>query len=432
MVSNFGLLRKHPRVGPNSVKHSELVELPTSRRSEKNSFEEEYRLMKRYKLTIAALTLMLAVFAPLALAQTTGSQPATGTQQPAGAQPAAAQDPAAEEAAAYKAWYEANKAQDLPKALELAKTYLAKYPNGNPKNVTYLKQWIPATRGKLLQDAVQAKNIPNLLLYGKEAVAANPDNVDYPLFLVAQLRTLDTTGQYMTETMEFTQAALRLIESGKTPTPQKGTDGKEIPFDKNKTLAFLRDTAGAMDEKKNPEKSLEQYHQAAQLDPSNARYFFNCGRLHQTRYTSAATKFQAFSQEDRTAAEPKPEVKAVLDEINKEADAVINCWARFLGLEANNSTYKKDVIDTVNKGLTDLYKYRHNDSTEGLQKLIDDNKTSPTPVTMTPPAAAPAAASATAPAEQKAMDQNSMSAKPGAPQAKPSAAPAKPPVKRPR
>ena len=361
--------------------------------------------MKRYILTIAALACLMIPFAPFALAQTTGAQPA-------------AQEPSAEETAAYKAWYDANAAKDYPKAMELAKAYLEKFPNG--KNAKYLKDtWIPPIRAQLLNKAVQEKNIPEIIRLGKEAMAANPDNLDFPIFLATQLRTLDTNFQYSSDTVEFSQAAIRLIEAGKTPSKADG-------YDKNKTLAYFHDTLATIDERnKNTDKAIEHFHQAATLDPTSARYFFNCGRLHQDRYVAAAQKYQGFSQEDRTAADPKPEVKAALESVNKEADAVINCWARFMALK---SDYSEDTRKKVMTALTDLYKYRHNDSTEGLQKLIDDNKTSPTPVSMSPPSAAPA----TPPTEQKASDQSAMSAKPGSATAKPAAAPAKPNVKKPR
>jgi hypothetical protein len=63
-------------------------------------------------------------------------------------------------------------------------------------------------------------------------------------------------------------------------------------------------------------------------------------------------------------------VKTALDEVNAQADAVIDCWARFLGLTAKNNTYGA-TRDQVFKAATDLYKYRHPDSPDGLQKLID-------------------------------------------------------------
>jgi hypothetical protein len=56
---------------------------------------------------MAALTFILALFVPLASAQT----------QPA------AQDPAKEEADAYKAWYDAYTAKDLAKEVEFGKAF---------------------------------------------------------------------------------------------------------------------------------------------------------------------------------------------------------------------------------------------------------------------------------------------------------------------
>ena len=361
--------------------------------------------MKRYILTVAALTFSLAMVAPFASAQTPSTQPA------------AAQDPAAEEAAAYKAFYDAYTAKDLAKEFELGKVFIEKFPSS--KNADYVKKEVARVRSLLLQQAITAKNIPEVVRLGKEAMAADPNNLDYAIYLTIQLRTLDTNLQNAAEIAEFANTAIRLIESGKTPTPAK--DGP--PFDKNKTLAYFHGTLGAIDERnKTMDKALEHLHQATTLDPMNAAYFFNCGRLHQDRYVAAAQKYQALPQEDRTAAEPKPEVKAALDEVNKEADAVINCWARFVALK---SDYSEDTRKKVQAALTDLYKYRHNDSVEGLQKLIDDNKTSPTPVSMTPPPVAPAAP----PTEPKAADQNAVT-KPGTTPAKP--APAKPNGKKPR
>ena len=266
----------------------------------------------------------------------------------------------------------------------------------------------------MLNQAVQAKNIPDIIRIGKEAMAADPEGVDYPYFLATQLRTLDTNYQYAADTAQFTQTAMRLIESGKKPTIVKDFKDKEV-------LAYFHDTLATIDEhNKEADKALEHYMQAATLDPVNARYFFNCGRLHQGRYAAAAAEYQKLPEADRTAAEPKPEVKAALDKVNAEADGVINCWARFMGLPKND--YPADVKQKVMTALTDLYKYRNNGSDAGLTQLIEANKTSPTPVKMTPPVEKPTAA-----ADQKPADAG---AKPGNGQPAAAAKPA--PAKKPR
>jgi TolA-binding protein len=90
--------------------------------------QEEYRLMKRTLIMMAALTFSVALSMPLASATTI-------------ARGFVAQDPTPEEAAAYKLWFDANNAKDYPKAMELAKAYLEKFPSG--KYASTEEKWIP-------------------------------------------------------------------------------------------------------------------------------------------------------------------------------------------------------------------------------------------------------------------------------------------------
>lgn len=323
---------------------------------------------------MTALVFSLALFMPLASAKTSVRVPAT-------------QDVSAEEAAAYKAWYEANQAKDYPKAMELAKAYLSKFPNGNATNVAFLKKWIPQVRGMQFKQAADAKNIAGIISVAKEVLAEDPDNLDYVLAVVVQIRTNELFANpanfaHAAEATEFAERATRLIEAGKTPT---GADPSK--FNKNVTLAYLQGTLAVIaDHDKNADKALAIYDKAAQLEPTNATFFFHCGRIHNDKYAAAAQKYQAIPDADRDAAEPKPEVKAALEEVNKQADAVITCWARFLGLAKGD--FSPDTQEKIKKALTDLYKYRHPDSPDGLQKLIDQNKTTPPSVSSNTPAPA--------------------------------------------
>jgi len=376
---------------------------------------EEYRLMKRSVIMMAALTFILALFVPLASAQT----------QPA------AQDPAKEEADAYKAWYDAYTAKDLAKEIEFGKAFVQRFPSS--KNVDYVKKDITRARGILFNQALQAKNWNEMIRIGKEVLADDPDNLDYLSAMAVNLSTNELYASppnyaHSAEISEFTQHALRLIESGKTPT------GDPSKFDKNKTLAFFHRTLAMIDDHdKNSDKAIGHYMEAAKLDPMNATYYFQCGRLHQVKYLAAANKYQGMPQADRDAApaEMKPDVKAALDDLNKEADAVINCWVRFLGLTATDMKGWESLRPQVQTTVTELYKYRNNDSTTGLDKLIEQNKGA-TPVSMPPPSAAPATTTSPAATAPAATDQGGMSAKPGSAPAKANATPAKPNGKKPR
>ncbi|MEK6300650.1 MAG: hypothetical protein AABO41_08020 [Acidobacteriota bacterium] len=342
--------------------------------------------MKRLLVLIAALLFTPATVTSFAVAKTAEDQAA------------AAQDPKAEEAAAYAKWYEANAAKDNPKAMELAKAYVEKYPGG--QNVEYLKtKWIPATRTTLFNQAIAQKNMADIIRIGRDALADNPDNLDYLSALWFQIRTNELFASppnfaHAAEAAEFTERAMKLVEGGKTPTPNPNN-----PFDKNKTLAFFHQTLAVIeDHNKNLDKALEHYQHTASLDPMNPLYFFQIGRLNQEKYLAAAKKYQEMPEADRDASPPKPEAKAALDEVNKYADGVINAWVRYLGLTADKPT-TGDTRSKVEGVVTELYKFRNNNSTDGLAKLIEQNKTSAAPVSMPPPADPPKATAEQKPAE---------------------------------
>jgi len=325
--------------------------------------------MRRSIITMTALAFSLALFMPLASAKTTARVSTT-------------QDAAAEEAAAYKAWYDANQAKDYPKAMELAKAYLAKFPNGDASHVGFLKKWIPQVRGMQFKQAADAKNIAEIIRIGKEVLAEDADNLDYLLAMIVQIRTNELSANppnfsHAADAADFSERAIRLLEAGKSPT---GADPKT--FNKNVTLAYLHGgLATIYEHDKNIDKALAEYEKAGQLESTNATFFFHCGRIHNDKYAAAATKYQAIPEADRDAAEPKPEVKTALEEVNKQADAVIVCWARFLGLTADKKDgFSPETRAKIEKALSDLYKYRHPDAPDGLQKLIDQNKSTTPPL----------------------------------------------------
>src|SRR5215469_6000815 len=314
--------------------------------------------MKRWLTVTAALMVLAALNVSLARA---GTLAGTGS--------ATAQDDAKKaETEAYKAWFDSR--SDVPKAMELAKAYLQKFPNG--QYADYLKKWIPGQRGILFNQAMTAKDVAKMIQLGNEALAEDPNNLDYLYLLAYAIRQDELSGKnyaHAAEEADYTSRAIKLIEDGKVPAVVP-----KDKFNKNSTLAYLYQTLALIEvNKKNTDKALEYYSKAAGLDASDPGNFLACGSLHQMKYQAAAVKYQAIPEADRTAAEPKPEVKAALDDVNKEADAVIDCWARFMAVSANNAAYSS-ARNQVGSALSDLYKYRHPDSPDGLQKLIDQYK----------------------------------------------------------
>jgi tetratricopeptide (TPR) repeat protein len=352
---------------------------------------------------MAALTFSVALFVPLAEAKSMGRG-------------AVAQDQAKEEADAYGAWYTAYKAQDAVKTLELGKAFVEKFPNS--KYVDFIKKDFPREYSILFNKAVAEKNVGDIIRIGNEVLASNADNLDYIWAVLVQIRQNELSANpgnfaHASQATDLAQRAIRLFEAGKTLT---GVDPNT--FKLKVTLAYLHQTLAIIyDHDKNSDKTLAEYEKTADLDPANATYFFHLGRIHNDKYNAAAQRFEAAQKKvdaipdaDRNAAEPKPEVKAALDEakaalaeVKSQSEAVINCWARYVALTADKPSEARTTILGV---VTGLFKFRNNNSEDGLSKLIEDNRTSPTPVKWTPPAEAPA--------QPKAASEPNAAAKPGA------------------
>jgi hypothetical protein len=283
-----------------------------------------------------------------------------------------AQDPV-EESVAYQAWYAANEAKDVAKAVQLAKDYLAKYPKG--QQAEFLGKWLSGARGALFNQAIQKKDMATLIDLGKERLAEDPNDLAYLLSLALQLRRNELFASPPVFThgalaADFSQRAIALIDSGKTPP---GADPAK--WQKNDALGWLHQNVAAVrykEEKK--DEALAAFTKSSELDPDNATVVaYNelyCGLIHKDRYDDAAKRFQALPEEEKKAAEPSAAVKATLEEVNKHADEAIKAWARFVALsEAKNILTA--TREQIGKTLADLWAYRNPQDPEGYKKLID-------------------------------------------------------------
>jgi tetratricopeptide (TPR) repeat protein len=285
---------------------------------------------------------------------------------------ALAQDAAKEKehADAYKAWYDANAAKDYPKAYELAKTYLEKFPSG--QYADYLKKWVVQIRLYLFNEARKQKNINEELRLANEALASDPENIDYIYPLAIDIRTLELYANppnytHEAQAVDFIQRSIKLIEAGKMLT---GTDASK--WNKNVILAFLTQTLAALEQKnKNSDKALELYKKAISLDPSVANNFLQAGSLYYEKYSAVAKKFDALPTEKKQKPEDDPEAKALLDDLNAQADAVIDSWARFLALTLKDAAKWGQTRTQIEEAAVALYKFRHPDSPTGFQDMVN-------------------------------------------------------------
>ncbi|MEW6731453.1 MAG: hypothetical protein AB1489_08975 [Acidobacteriota bacterium] len=307
--------------------------------------------MKRSILTISLSFLLMTLVAPLSYAQSAS----TSTQEVAKEET---------EAEVYKVWYQANDSKDYAKAMELAQAYLKKFPTGQYSD--YMKKWVVDTRARLFNQARDAKKIAEEIRLGQEALVSEPENIDYLYLLAVDLRTHELSASppnytHAKEASDFTQRVIKLIEADKIPNVVP----KE-KWNKNLSLAFFYHTLATIEKnKQNLDTAIEYNNKSIALDQQSPIYLLTGGSYHQEKYQLASKKLNALPEQDRKL----PEVKTTLDELNSEADVIIELWAKFLALTVNNSAYgatRKEVEQIT----TTLYQYRHPDTPNGLEELI--------------------------------------------------------------
>jgi hypothetical protein len=310
--------------------------------------------MKKSLVLMAVLGMVLALSVPYASAR-------------------ASQDPTPEETAAYKTWYEAVTAKDWTKVYDLSKDFVAKYPNS--KSAATVKPYIAGSRGQLFNVARTAKNIAEELRLTKEALAENAENLDYLYLMTIDIRTNEIEASpanysHAADAADYSARASKLIEAGKPSNVFKPEAAKSV-------LAYLYQTSAMIEGKNsNQDKAIEMYKKSSATDPANGilntQNYLALGVIYQMKYGAAAKKFQDMPEAKKTADPPDAEAKAALDDVNAQADNVIEAWAHFLALP--DSTKYGATRANVEKALTDLWKFRHDDKVDGLQEYINKFK----------------------------------------------------------
>jgi hypothetical protein len=309
--------------------------------------------------------LALAIAASLALA--------AGALVLVPAAPAAAQEVVQDEGSAYRAWYEATQAKDLTKALVTARAYVAQYAAGQYAEA--IKAWLlPAE----FEAAVKEKRAGDMIKFGRELLAKEPENLVVLIQLAFALRNNELLAspasyEHVAEAVEFSNKAIALLEAGKTPAGAQ-------TFDKSTSLAWLTQVL-ALNEAKNgtPENAIKLYDKSTALASGNAqlvgRNLINVYGIRQTSYNEAVKAFKALPEADKTASEPKPELKAALDRVNQEADALVDSAAGFVAF-AKAKSLAPATRDKVNQTLEAVYKTRHPEDAAlaGLQKLLQEKE----------------------------------------------------------
>lgn len=291
-----------------------------------------------------------------------------------------------------------NRQSDQAKAYDAAKKYLACPPGevteATTKIIDYLKKWVTAyeegsKRIKYRQYLYNEQKYVEAYALGKEILAAEPENLKVLVdlgasgYLVAPLNNASLSA----EAVAHATKALQMIEAGKT------IDNWEPLQNKDVAVAYLNYTIGALTLQQNPAAALKNLIKSAQfetpLKKSPYTYAYIAGAYETGPYAKLSEEYtRLYKDKDET-----PESKLALANIHQIVDRMIDGYARAVALSGTDTkfTAQKPVWQ---QSLTDWYKFRNGDKTDGMPELVagilaKPLPPEPTPITVLPAAPAP-------------------------------------------
>ena len=339
-----------------------------------------------------------------------------------------AQDPAADKAALYKTYmdnYDKPEIAKIETAIKAAKEYVEKFGANaaDKEQVDYFKTAIPDLEKSVVQikeaqgKAEKAKTTQALFTRfdtalkgtggkanpsetyasGKEIVAGDPNFLDVIIVLgsvgfdQAVLPTpVDT---YNEDTIQYAKMAIQKLEAN-TPSKtgnygvlQYAYKNKDYPDGKSNALGWMNYNIGYItyyrQGKDNPAKkkeALPYLYKATQYTSFNQKNPF----LYQTIgawYLDEAIKIDKDRKVKITAAGDKDtdETLAMLAMQKGYADRAIDAYARAYKFAKDDKNSKKEYTDNLYARLKELYVFRYDGKTEGIDQFVASVQSKPLP-----------------------------------------------------
>ena len=341
---------------------------------------------------------------------------------PAAAQATVAPQDAACSDEAKTALYQAirtNLKADQAKAYEDSKKYLAcpapeKIEESQQKIIDYLKNFVAKyeeadKKNKYRSLLYVDKKYPEAYALGKEILASEPENLKVLVDLGTNGYLVATNPALAAESVEYAKKAMQMLDAGKTLDDWQPLASKEV------AVAYMNYTIGLITLEKDPTAALKNLLKAAQfetpLKKSPWTYAYIGGAYETGEYAKQSNDYN----EKHKGKDETPESKLALANIHQLVDRMIDAYARAVSLAGADPKFAT-VKANWSENLTNFYKFRNNNTTDGLDQLIAGVLSKPLPPEPTPITVLPAgpATPAATPAGNTGSPQNGNGAGNGA------------------
>lgn len=279
----------------------------------------------------------------------------------------------------YKKFVE-NREPNPAAAYQAAKDYMARYNKEDDQYTRYLKQWISAfekdeRQDNLLRSIYTEKNYTAGFGLAKQVLTDDPEDVKALIALGygGYLATINAKNEnFNPDSVRYAQKAIQLLEAGKTP------DAWEPFKSREDAIASLNYAIGFIDLKPHPEEAIGRFVKVVQID-SELRKTPSTYYLLAVAYEQGPYKRLSADYTKRFANQPEtPESKAAIETLNKVMDHIVDAYARAVALAGNDPQQQAKKAEWT-KRLTDLYKFRHENSDTGLNEFVAGVLATPLP-----------------------------------------------------
>jgi|ERR1051325_4995593 hypothetical protein len=359
---------------------------------------------------------VIAIYASLALAAvpTFATIFQSTAQAQTSATPAAQGDCTDESKAAWYADFTKNRTTNAKAAYEAGKKYLTACPTEEGQIPAYLKKWVAAyekeARKLRLTDLfVHQRKYAEAMTVAKEILADEPDDIVSLIDLgyggyVLAVTTKNESGN--AEAINYARKAIQAIEAGKAPADW-------APFkSKDDALGYLYYSVGYLERTSNTTDALANFIKAAQFDSEikkNPQTYVFITAAYESEYAKQSADYERlYKDKDETA-----ESKLAVANINQLVDRIIDSLARAVANAGSDAPAQASKAQWLAR-LTELYKFRHNNSDAGLNEMIASVMSKPLPPVPTPLTTLPPAAPTTSSTPATGANTTGSTAAPGA------------------
>lgn len=275
----------------------------------------------------------------------------------------------------YERWrVNINRNQTL--AHEAGRDYLGRYPEPG-EYAAHVRRWVTAyereSRKLDFLRLFKAQKYPELFRVGDQVLAEEPEHLKTIIHLayagyLAAGKGDDSFGE---AALAHARRAVLLVDSGRASDWQ--------PFaDQQDALGHLHFVIGELSVKSDPEEAVRLFRRAVEIGGTVKQTPVLYSRL---AAAYVADRYEPLSRdyESRYAGrEPSDESRAALAKVNAVVDLVIDAYARAVAYAGDDARYA-EARRRWSDELTRFYKFRHNDTTDGLEAFIAGIAAKPLP-----------------------------------------------------